>query len=128
MFIDNSSTYLTVGTQKICMIQAEETEKKQELGGEPLSPVKTQRKNRDELLIATAGAGGVGAKSCLIKYLLFSRFDPSYDPTIEDAYRKQFDIDGRTIYASIFGLLLFSFLFFSIPVCLFSFYIFLLPL
>lgn len=40
------------------------------------------------------GAGGVG-KSCLTVQFVQGVYIDSYDPTIEDSYRKQIEVDGR---------------------------------
>ncbi|KAI9875294.1 MAG: Ras- protein rsr1 [Pleopsidium flavum] len=40
------------------------------------------------------GAGGVG-KSCLTAQFVQNVWIESYDPTIEDSYRKQIEVDGR---------------------------------
>ncbi|KAK9375494.1 P-loop containing nucleoside triphosphate hydrolase protein [Lipomyces chichibuensis] len=47
-----------------------------------------------EYKIVVLGAGGVG-KSALSVQFSQGVFLESYDPTIEDSYRKQVDIDGR---------------------------------
>ena len=42
------------------------------------------------------GGGGVG-KSCLTFQLVWNKFLEKYDPTIEDAYRKEgFNVDNET--------------------------------
>jgi len=40
--------------------------------------------------------GGVG-KSCLTAQFVQNVWIESYDPTIEDSYRKQVNVDGRQI-------------------------------
>lgn len=40
-------------------------------------------------------AGGVG-KSCLTAQFVQNVWIESYDPTIEDSYRKQINIDGKS--------------------------------
>lgn len=49
---------------------------------------------RREFNIVVLGAGGVG-KSCLTAQFVQNVWIESYDPTIEDSYRKQIDVDGR---------------------------------
>lgn len=44
--------------------------------------------------IVVLGAGGVG-KSCLTVQFVQGVYIDSYDPTIEDSYRKQIEVDGR---------------------------------
>ena len=39
-------------------------------------------------------AGGVG-KSCLAVQFVANKFIANYDPTLEDSYRKQMDVDGE---------------------------------
>ncbi|KAJ6021933.1 ras small monomeric GTPase [Penicillium herquei] len=50
--------------------------------------------NRREYHIVVLGAGGVG-KSCLTAQFVQNVWIESYDPTIEDSYRKQIEVDGR---------------------------------
>jgi GTPase SAR1 family protein len=62
-----------------------------------LTPVKTVKLeahsvNRREYHIVVLGAGGVG-KSCLTAQFVQNVWIESYDPTIEDSYRKQMEID-----------------------------------
>jgi GTPase KRas len=47
-----------------------------------------------EYKIVIVGGGGVG-KSALTIQFIQSQFVDEYDPTIEDSYRKQCDIDGQ---------------------------------
>lgn len=51
-------------------------------------------RNRREYHIVVLGAGGVG-KSCLTAQFVQNVWIDSYDPTIEDSYRKQIEVDGR---------------------------------
>ncbi|ATZ52634.1 Bcrsr1 [Botrytis cinerea B05.10] len=44
--------------------------------------------------IVVLGAGGVG-KSCLTAQFVQNIWIESYDPTIEDSYRKVIEVDGR---------------------------------
>ncbi|KAK4973793.1 Ras-related protein rsr1 [Elasticomyces elasticus] len=54
-----------------------------------------------EYHIAVIGSGGVG-KSCLTAaQFVQGVFIESYDPTIEDSYRKQMDVDGRQVMLEI---------------------------
>ncbi|KAK0869248.1 Ras-related protein rsr1 [Friedmanniomyces endolithicus] len=53
-----------------------------------------------EYHIAVIGTGGVG-KSCLTAQFVQGVFIESYDPTIEDSYRKQIDVDGRQVMLEI---------------------------
>ncbi|KAL9059054.1 MAG: hypothetical protein Q9162_001442 [Coniocarpon cinnabarinum] len=48
-----------------------------------------------EYKLVVVGGGGVG-KSCLTIQLIQSHFVDEYDPTIEDSYRKQCEIDNET--------------------------------
>jgi len=48
-----------------------------------------------EYKLVVVGGGGVG-KSCLTIQLIQSHFVDEYDPTIEDSYRKQCEIDDET--------------------------------
>ena len=50
--------------------------------------------------IVVLGGGGVG-KSALTIQLVQQNFIEEYDPTIEDSYRKQTNIDGKTAYLEI---------------------------
>jgi len=53
-----------------------------------------QMQSRREYHIVVLGAGGVG-KSCLTAQFVQNVWIESYDPTIEDSYRKQIEVDGR---------------------------------
>jgi GTPase KRas protein len=53
-----------------------------------------------EYKIVVLGGGGVG-KSALTIRLVTDNFLDEYDPTIEDSYRKQVDIDGETALLDI---------------------------
>lgn len=46
------------------------------------------------------GAGGVG-KSCLTAQFVHNEWIESYDPTIEDSYRTQLQVDGRQVVLEI---------------------------
>ena len=47
-----------------------------------------------EYKITVLGSGGVG-KSALTIRLITGTYEANYDPTIEDSYRKQVQIDGQ---------------------------------
>jgi len=47
------------------------------------------------------GLGNVG-KSCLSIQFISGRFVPDYDPTLEDSYRKQVEVDGKNCVLDIF--------------------------
>eukprot|EP01088_Endostelium_zonatum_P021899 TRINITY_DN893_c0_g1_i3.p1 TRINITY_DN893_c0_g1~~TRINITY_DN893_c0_g1_i3.p1 ORF type:complete len:211 (-),score=44.85 TRINITY_DN893_c0_g1_i3:21-599(-) len=49
---------------------------------------------------AVVGGGAVGKSSLTIQYL-FNRFPEAYDPTVEDSYRKQVEIEGHSILLDI---------------------------
>lgn len=51
-------------------------------------------RRRRDYRIVVLGAGGVG-KSCLTAQFVQNVWIESYDPTIEDSYRKQIEVDGR---------------------------------
>eukprot|EP01112_Ceratiomyxa_fruticulosa_P012633 TRINITY_DN3508_c0_g1_i1.p1 TRINITY_DN3508_c0_g1~~TRINITY_DN3508_c0_g1_i1.p1 ORF type:complete len:204 (+),score=21.19 TRINITY_DN3508_c0_g1_i1:133-744(+) len=51
--------------------------------------------------LALVGLGGVG-KSCLAIQFIFQRFVEDYDPTLEDSYRKQVNVDGEECLLDIF--------------------------
>ena len=50
--------------------------------------------------IVVVGSGGVG-KSCIVVRFVQGKFIKKYDPTIEDFYRKQIDVDGEAIMLDI---------------------------
>jgi len=50
------------------------------------------------VLIGTSGCG----KSCLCIRLIADRFVSDYEPTLEDLYRKQLDVDGKAEIMDIF--------------------------
>ncbi|KAF2858930.1 ras-domain-containing protein [Piedraia hortae CBS 480.64] len=58
------------------------------------------RAHHRDYRIAVIGSGGVG-KSCLTAQFVQGIFIESYDPTIEDSYRKAIDIDGRHVVLEI---------------------------
>ncbi|PNY28582.1 Ras-related protein RSR1 [Tolypocladium capitatum] len=53
-----------------------------------------------ELHVVVLGAGGVG-KSCLTAQFVHNEWIESYDPTIEDSYRTQLQVDGRPVVLEI---------------------------
>ncbi|SPO03859.1 probable novel protein of ras superfamily KREV-1 [Cephalotrichum gorgonifer] len=53
-----------------------------------------------ELHIVVLGAGGVG-KSCLTAQFVHNEWIESYDPTIEDTYRTQINVDNRQVVLEI---------------------------
>ena len=53
-----------------------------------------------EYKIVVVGDGGVG-KSALVVQLVQNHFCEEYDPTIEDTYRKQITVDGKTLLLDI---------------------------
>ncbi|THV70565.1 ras-related protein RSR1 [Aureobasidium pullulans] len=53
-----------------------------------------------EYHIVVLGSGGVG-KSCLTAQFVQGVWIERYDPTIEDSYRKQIDVDGRQVILEI---------------------------
>lgn len=53
-----------------------------------------------ELHVVVLGAGGVG-KSCLTAQFVHHEWIESYDPTIEDSYRTQLQVDGRQVVLEI---------------------------
>lgn len=55
---------------------------------------------RREYHIVVLGAGGVG-KSCLTAQFVQNVWIESYDPTIEDSYRKVVDVDGKSCVLEI---------------------------
>lgn len=56
--------------------------------------------NDKDYKIVVLGGGGVG-KSALTIRLVTDKFLNEYDPTIEDSYRKQVEIDGKTALLDI---------------------------
>ena len=53
-----------------------------------------------EVSLSVLGAGGVGKSALTIQYV-FNRYEPDYDPTIEDMYKRQQEIDGVTSMLSV---------------------------
>ena len=50
--------------------------------------------------IVVVGSGGVG-KSCITVRFVQGKFIKKYDPTIEDFYRKQIDVDAEAVMLDI---------------------------
>ncbi|KAH0571930.1 Ras-related protein Rap-1b [Spironucleus salmonicida] len=50
--------------------------------------------------VVVVGSGGVG-KSCITVRFVQGKFIKRYDPTIEDFYRKQLDVDGEAVMLDI---------------------------
>nr|WOD46206.1 Ras-related protein rsr1 [Trichoderma atroviride] len=63
----------------------------------PRSPFSSSSR---ELHVVVLGAGGVG-KSCLTAQFVHNEWIESYDPTIEDSYRTQVQVDGRQVILEI---------------------------
>eukprot|EP01126_Amoeba_proteus_P002747 TRINITY_DN10888_c0_g2_i5.p1 TRINITY_DN10888_c0_g2~~TRINITY_DN10888_c0_g2_i5.p1 ORF type:complete len:164 (+),score=41.66 TRINITY_DN10888_c0_g2_i5:38-529(+) len=51
--------------------------------------------------VVVMGAAGVG-KTCFILQLVSGKFVESYDPTLEDSYRKQLTVDNKEVVLDIF--------------------------
>jgi len=56
--------------------------------------------SRRDRCIVVLGSGGVG-KSCLTAQFVQNVWIDSYDPTIEDSYRKTLNVDGRSVVLEI---------------------------
>lgn len=56
---------------------------------------------RREHNIVVLGAGGVG-KSCLTAQFVQNVWIESYDPTIEDSYRKVLNVDGKQVVLEMY--------------------------
>lgn len=54
-----------------------------------------------EIKIAVVGSGAVG-KSCITVNFIYNRFIDKYDPTIEDTYRKQVEVDGCSYLLEVY--------------------------
>ena len=54
------------------------------------------------MINGSAGSGGVGKSALTIQYIQ-NHFVEEYDPTIEDAYRRQTAIDGEVCLLDILG-------------------------
>ncbi|KAI9903588.1 hypothetical protein N3K66_000117 [Trichothecium roseum] len=66
----------------------------------PRTNSRYQPVTRELLNVVVLGAGGVG-KSCLTAQFVHNEWIESYDPTIEDSYRTQLQVDGRPIVLEI---------------------------
>jgi len=54
----------------------------------------------EQISISVMGAGAVGKSALTLRYIQ-GQFVSNYDPTIEDAYRKQIHLDGNTLILDI---------------------------
>ncbi|KAK5998849.1 Ras-related protein RSR1 [Cladobotryum mycophilum] len=63
-------------------------------------PSRSHYSSNRELHVVVLGAGGVG-KSCLTAQFVHNEWIESYDPTIEDSYRTQLQVDGRQVVLEI---------------------------
>jgi len=54
----------------------------------------------DQWTVAVLGDGGVGKTALAVQFTL-NCFVETYDPTIEDAYRKQFVVDNRMCFVEV---------------------------
>jgi len=54
----------------------------------------------DQWTVAVLGDGGVGKTALAVQFTL-NCFVETYDPTIEDAYRKQFIVDNRMCFVEV---------------------------
>ena len=59
-----------------------------------LSPSSTMARDSTTVEMVVMGGGGVGKSSLTIQYVQ-NFFVTGYDPTIEDTYRKQVEVDGK---------------------------------
>lgn len=55
---------------------------------------------QSEYRLVVCGSGGVGKSALTVQYIS-NHFIIEYDPTIEDAYRKQINLDGRSCVLDI---------------------------
>ena len=53
-----------------------------------------------DVSLSVLGAGGVGKSALTIQYV-FNRYEPDYDPTIEDMYKRQQEVDGKSCMLSV---------------------------
>jgi small GTP-binding protein len=62
--------------------------------------IRISKNNMNTLKIVVLGSGGVG-KSALTVQFVQGIFVEQYDPTIEDSYRKQVEVDGKQVMLEI---------------------------
>ncbi|KAK7064529.1 ras protein [Favolaschia claudopus] len=55
----------------------------------------------DQWTVAVLGDGGVGKTALAVQFTLNCFVGETYDPTIEDAYRKQFVVDNRMCFVEV---------------------------
>ncbi|KAF8146134.1 ras protein [Mycena galopus ATCC 62051] len=55
----------------------------------------------DRWTVAVLGDGGVGKTALAVQFTLNCFLAQTYDPTIEDAYRKQFVVDNRMCFVEV---------------------------
>lgn len=65
-----------------------------------MSTNNTTKQKKEEVNLVVFGSGGVG-KSCLIVQLIQNLFVESYDPTLEDSYRKEVKIQDKGVVLDI---------------------------
>lgn len=73
----------------LCLVRVRQTQK----------CVRPSTSDADEFILP----GGVG-KSCLTAQFVQNVWIESYDPTIEDSYRKQVNVDGRQVMLEMYVL------------------------
>jgi len=61
----------------------------------------TFKANAGAIKVVIIGAGGTG-KSCFVIQLISGTFLETYDPTLEDSYRKLMTVDGKDIILNIY--------------------------
>merc|ERR1719242_1607293 len=54
----------------------------------------------ESISLSVMGSGAVGKSACTLRFVQ-GQFITNYDPTIEDAYRKQMHLDGNTLMLDI---------------------------
>ena len=65
-----------------------------------MSKMKREEEEQEVVRIGMFGGGGVGKSSCTIRYL-YSNFYQDYNPTIQDAYTKEIQIDLKKITINV---------------------------
>jgi len=66
----------------------------------PATPAKPEIIAGKSYKLVILGDGGVGKTAITIRFVS-DRFVPDYDPTVEDAYKKDYEIDGKNIIVEI---------------------------